>query len=83
MVKQIVFISCFILSVLVTGCNKRTEQKDNNVKVIKQDIKKKSKKQGRNFTMKTKVKDVINDPAFKGYGRLIFPADIKIEDNLT
>lgn len=45
MVKQIVFISCFILSVLVTGCNKRTEQKDNNVKVIKQDIKKKSKKQ--------------------------------------
>ena len=34
MVKQIVFISCFILSVLVTGCNKRTEQKDNNVKVI-------------------------------------------------
>lgn len=83
MVKQIVFISCFILSVLVTGCNKRTEQKDNNVKVIKQDIKKKSKKQGRNFTMKTKVKDVINDPAFKGYGRLIFPADIKIEDDLT
>lgn len=34
MAKQIVFISCFILSVLVTGCNKRTEQKDNNVKVI-------------------------------------------------
>lgn len=33
--------------------------------------------------MQTKVKDVINDPAFKGYGRLIFPADIKIEDNLT
>lgn len=83
MAKQIVFISCFILSVLVTGCNKRTEQKDNNVKVIKQDIKKKSKKQGGNFTVQTKVKDVINDSAFKGYGRLIFPADIKIEDDLT
>lgn len=83
MAKQIVFISCFILSVLVTGCNKRTEQKDNNVKVIKQDIKKKSKKQGGNFTVQTKVKDVIKDPAFKGYGRLIFQADIKIEDDLT
>ncbi len=33
--------------------------------------------------MQTKVKDVINDSAFKGYGRLIFPADIKIEDDLT
>ena len=33
--------------------------------------------------MKTKVKEVINDPTFKGYGRLIFPVDIKIEDDLT
>lgn len=40
-------------------------------------------KQGENFTVKTKVKEVINDPTFKGYGRLIFPVDIKIEDDLT
>lgn len=26
---------------------------------------------------------MINDPTFKGYGRLIFPVDIKIEDDLT
>ena len=46
-------------------------------------MKKMGKKQGGNFTVQTKVKDVINDSAFKGYGRLIFPADIKIEDDLT
>lgn len=85
MVKQIVFISCLLLSIAVTGCNKRTEQKGSDAKTTKQNIKTKQKniKQGRNFTVQTKVKDVINDPAFKGYGRLIFPADIKIEDNLT
>lgn len=33
--------------------------------------------------MKTKVKEVINDPTFKGYGRWIFLVDIKIEDDLT
>lgn len=29
------------------------------------------------------MKEVINDPTFKGYGRLIFSVDIKIEDDLT
>ena len=40
-------------------------------------------KQGENFTVKTKVKEVVNEPTFKGYGRLIFLVDIKIEDDLT
>jgi predicted esterase len=31
----------------------------------------------------TKVWDVINDPAFQGYGRLIFPADRSIEKSVT
>ena len=33
--------------------------------------------------METKVEDVINDPAFGDYGRLIFPADRTIDDDLT
>lgn len=80
-----IFISCLILSVAVTGCNKRIEQKDSDAKTTKQNIRTKQKniKQGENFTVKTKVKEVINDPTFKGYGRLIFPVDIKIEDDLT
>lgn len=35
------------------------------------------------FTADTNVWDVINDPAFEGYGRLIFPADKSISDSLT
>lgn len=27
------------------------------------------------YTVNTKISDVINDPAFAGYGRLIFPVD--------
>ena len=32
--------------------------------------------------MHTKVKDVINDPAFEDYGRLIFPVDMSIDNDL-
>lgn len=35
------------------------------------------------FTVDTKVWYVIDDPAFGDYGRLIFPADKSISDNLT
>ena len=36
-----------------------------------------------NYTVDTKVWDVIDDPAFEGYGRLIFPADKTIDKNMT
>lgn len=35
------------------------------------------------FTTDTRVWDVIDDPSFEGYGRLIFPADKTIRDDLT
>lgn len=35
------------------------------------------------FTEDTKVWDVIDDPVFGDYGRLIFPADKSINENLT
>lgn len=34
------------------------------------------------YTLKTKVTDVINDPVFEDYGRLIFPADRTIDEDL-
>ncbi len=34
-------------------------------------------------TAQTKVTDVINHPAFKEYGRLLFPVDYSISENLT
>lgn len=36
-----------------------------------------------NYTASSNVWDVINDPSFDGYGRLIFPADRTIAANLT
>ena len=35
------------------------------------------------YTEDTKVTDVINDEVFDGYGRLIFPVDMQICDDLT
>jgi len=35
------------------------------------------------YTADTKVWDVIDDPAFEGYGRRIFPADGSIEKSMT
>lgn len=35
------------------------------------------------FTLNTKVTEVMNDPVFGDYGRLIFPADVSIDRNLT
>ena len=34
------------------------------------------------YTLETKVMDVINDPVFGGCGRLIFPADMSIDEEL-
>lgn len=34
------------------------------------------------YTKETKVIDVINDSVFSDYGRLIFPVDINIDNNL-
>lgn len=37
---------------------------------------------GEAYTLETKVVDVINDPVFEDYGRLIFPADRTIGEDL-
>lgn len=35
------------------------------------------------FTEDSRVRDVMQDPAFAGFGRLIFPVDMRIDDALT
>lgn len=35
------------------------------------------------YTKDTRVIDVINDEAFGNYGRLIFPVDMRISNDLT
>ncbi len=39
--------------------------------------------QSLDYTVDTRVWDVIDDSAFEGYGRLIFPADKTIDANMT
>ncbi len=49
----------------------------------KDEINEKDKNQNEGFSADTKIQDVINDPAFEDYGRLIFPADRSIGSELT
>lgn len=78
MIKQIIIIGCLIFAICLIGCNRQTPLVSDSNKIIKQ----KKKKQGETYTVNTKIKDIINDATFKGYGRLIFPADIKIDNDL-
>ena len=41
-----------------------------------------SQKEGADYTLTTKAVDVISDPVFEDYGRLIFPVDRTISDGL-
>ena len=42
----------------------------------------KTSDRGGSYTKSTKVVDVINDLVFEEYGRLIFPVDQRIDDDL-
>lgn len=37
----------------------------------------------KSYTLTAKVVDVIHDPVFEGYGRLIFPVDQTIDESMT
>lgn len=38
---------------------------------------------GEGFMPETRIRDVLQDPAFEGFGRLVFPVDLKLEETLT
>lgn len=96
MMKLTAIIGIMILGVGLSGCsNGRTSQTQSekmaaeNVTENKTDagesMEQRSQKNTNNsgsFTVNTKVKDVINDSSFGEYGRLIFPVDIRISNNL-
>lgn len=39
--------------------------------------------EGEPFTLETRIRDVIQDPVFEDFGRLIFPVDLGLEETLT
>ena len=67
--EKVVFI-LLILS-MITGCTKPNETDDHTMNNIE------------SFTRQTKIYDVINNESFDGFGRLIFPVDRTIDDDMT
>lgn len=79
--KKFVILILFGIIVLA-GCGRRdgSEKMEENEK--QESVKQESMEKTESYTADTKVKDVINDPVFGDYGRLIFPVDMTIDDNL-
>lgn len=83
-IAEIIFILAGTLMLAACG-NKsglilvQTENTESNADNVMTD----TKIQEGPYTEDTKVTDVINDEVLDGYGRLIFPVDMQISDNLT
>ena len=66
----------------LTGCSRnedRSQEESGSQEAVSDDTASDSSAE---YTLTTKVVDVINDPVFEDYGRLIFPADRTISDDL-
>lgn len=70
-------IGMSIVMAMLSACNGRS----NNSYIDSTDISSDVDIEGE-YTVESKIKDVINDSAFGEYGRLIFPVDINIDDSL-
>ena len=63
-----------LLSLGLTACGNQKKNQSNEENRAEMET---------SYTVDTKVQDVINDPVFEGYGRLTFPANMKIDNSLT
>lgn len=66
-------------SLVLVGCG---TDRESTVSVSNSQREEISMNNSEKFTMDSKIKDVISDPAFGNYGRLIFPVDVAINDEL-
>ena len=73
----ICFYVLFACSVIVAGCEQDSAGKEDTGNKMNT-----KKEREAVYDRHTKVQDVINDPAFGSYGRLIFPVDIQIDISL-
>ena len=95
---RMILAAFLIFSVILTGCDRNatdeqipssgTETGSEKVEEAQDEVKESSGTEEipdteDNYTADTKVWDVIDDPDFEGYGRLIFPANRTIDDNMT
>ena len=80
------FLALLLLfTVILPGCSGQTEEdtsKGSEAEMTDRADESKQVSEETDYTLTTKVVDVMNDPVFGDYGRLIFPADRTIDENL-
>lgn len=79
--KVFVLLVCLALCLAAAGCSGQTEDSGTKADPEGSESEVTSGSAG-DYTLNTKVTDVINDPVFGDYGRLIFPVDRIISEDL-
>ena len=86
-----VSVSIISLGIFLTGCSLKTPVETSEVpevllSAMKETIKEQDSRKGIEteiFTEDTRVREVMEDPVFEDFGRLIFPVDRPVDDDLT
>lgn len=81
-IMTVIMLSGCGVTVRNSAMREETTQKTGNIEqesVTEKDI---SMNEKESFNAESYINDVIKDSAFESYGRLIFPVDMEIEDNL-
>ena len=79
--KVFVLLVCLALCLAASGCSGQTEDRGETAAPEGSESEVSSGSAG-DYTLNTKVTDVMNDPVFGDYGRLIFPVDRTISEDL-
>lgn len=79
--KVFVLLVCLALCLAASGCSGQTEDRGATAAPEGSESEVTSGSAG-DYTLNTKVTDVMNDPVFGDYGRLIFPVDRTISEDL-
>lgn len=83
-----IIVTIMLFTVLLTACSSKSELSGTNRQVQRMGNEKSEetineKKDGPRFTLDSTVGDVVNDAAFDDYGRLLFPVDLSISEEMS
>ena len=90
-IKRIALLGIIMVAIMLSGCRAtvqkstiREEKKQETGKSEQENMAEKdiNMNEKESFNAESNINDVIHDSAFDDYGRLIFPVDMEIEDNL-
>lgn len=89
--KMISFVGIIMAVIMLSGCSptvqnsipkEETTQETENAEQESVTEKDTNMNEKESFNAESNINDVMKDSAFNGYGRLIFPADMEIKDDL-